>query len=351
MTLWKQGKRRADQVHNCCSTTIDPREGFMKLVSDDRAQPVEETKPIMIDATGWQLRIGTQLNPEGESSLAALLISNQEVFAWSTGDITGLDPTLICHKLSVNTNVMPIAQRKRKMGEEKRKVVKIETDRLLEVKFIREVKYPTWLANVVMGKKANRKWRMCTDYTDLNKHCPKDAHPLPNIDLLVDRASGFKVLSLMDVFSGYNQIPMHPVDEENTAFMTEHSNYCYRTMPFGLKNAGATYQRLMDKIFAEQVRRNVEIYVDDMVVKSISEEGHLADLQEAFEAVRKHNLKLNPEKCSFGIQSGKFLGFMLTDRGIEANPDKCKAIREMKSPAGVKEVQRLTGRRSEERRV
>ena len=135
----------------------------MELVSDDRAQPTEETKPIVIDATGRQLRIGTHLTPDGESSLASLLISNQDVFAWSAGDITGLDPTLICHKLSVNTNVMLIAQRKRKMGEEKRKAVKIETDRLLEAKFIREVKYPTRLANVMMVKKPNGKWRMCTD--------------------------------------------------------------------------------------------------------------------------------------------------------------------------------------------
>ena len=148
----------------------------------------------------------------------------------------------------------------------------------------------------------------------------------------------------MDAFFGYNQIPMHAADEENTAFMTEHSNYCYRTMPFGLKNAGATYQRLMDKIFSEQVGRNIEIYVDDLVVKSLSEEGHLDDLQEAFEAVRKNNLKLNQEKCSFGIQIGKFLGFMLTDRGIEANPDKCRAIMEMSSPTDVKGVQRLTGK-------
>src|ERR1044072_2840222 len=135
MTLWKQGKRRADQVHNCCSTTIDPREGFMELVSDDRAQPAEETQPIVIDATGRQLRIGTNLTPDGESSVVALLISNQDVFAWSTKDITSLDPTLICHKFSVNANVMPISHKKRKMGEEKKKVVKVETDRLLEAKF------------------------------------------------------------------------------------------------------------------------------------------------------------------------------------------------------------------------
>src|ERR1044072_1695933 len=181
------------------------------------------------------------------------------------------------------------------MGEEKRRAVKEETDRLLRANFIREVEYPTWLANVVMVRNANGKWRMCTDYTDLNKHCPKDAYPLQNIDLLVNRASGYKLLSLMDAFSGYNQIPMHSADEEKTAFMTEHSNYCYKTIPFGLKNAGATYQRLMDKIFSEQVGRNIEIFVDDMVVKSATEAQHLEDLQESFKSVRKHNLKFNPE--------------------------------------------------------
>ena len=124
------------------------------------------------------------------------------------------------HKLSLNPNVLPIAQRKRKMGDEKRKAVKVETDRLFEVRFIREVKYPTWLANVAMVRKPNGKWRMCTDYTDLNKHCLKDVYRLPNIDQLVDRALGYKVLSLMDSLSGYNQIPMHPTDEEKIAFMT-----------------------------------------------------------------------------------------------------------------------------------
>ena len=113
-------------------------------------------------------------------------------------------------------------------------------------------KFTTLLASKCRDvKKPNDKWRMCTDYTDLNKHCLKDSSPLSNIDLLVDRASGYKVLSLMDALTGYNQIHMHPADEEKTAFMTEHSNYCYKTMLFRLKNAGVTYLRLMDKIFAK----------------------------------------------------------------------------------------------------
>ena len=105
---------------------------------------------------------------------------------------------------------------------------------------IREIQYPEWLANVVLVKKVNAKWRMCVDFTDLNKACPKDSYPLPSIDALVDSASGCKVLSFLDAFSGYNQIKMHPRDESKTALMTETCSYCYKVMPFGLKKAGAT---------------------------------------------------------------------------------------------------------------
>jgi len=116
---------------------------------------------------------------------------------------------------------------------------------------------------------------------------------------------------------------MHPNDEDKTSFMTEHASYCYKVMPFGLKNIGATYQRLMDRILALMLGRNVQAYVDDMVVTSEEEKQHVADLEELFEIVGKYNLKLNPEKCVFGVEVGKFLGFMPTERGIEANPDNC----------------------------
>ena len=143
-----------------------------------------------------------------------------------------------------------------------------ETKKLLSAGHIREIQYPEWLANVVLVKKANGKWRMCVDFTDLNKACPKDSYPLPSIDALVDSASGCKMLSFLDAFSGYNQIKMHPRDESKTTFMTETCTYCYKVMPFGLKNAGATYQRLMDKVLAPMLGRNVQPYVDDMVVTS-----------------------------------------------------------------------------------
>ena len=211
-----------------------------------------------------------------------------------------------------------------------------EVHKLQEASFIRKVYYPDWLANVVMVKKASRKWRMCVDFTDLNKACPKDSYPLPRVNVLVDSTTRHQLLSFMDTFSGYNQIRMHENDQEETSFVTNQGLFCYKVMPFGLKNAGATYQRLMNRMFAPQIGRNVQVYVDDMLVKSRQEEDHLKYLKETFDTLRSYNIKLNPGKCAFGVTAGKFLGFMVSQRGIEANPDKIQAIMEMKPPRNVK---------------
>ena len=148
----------------------------------------------------------------------------------------------------------------------------------------------------------------------------------------------------MDAFSGYNQISMDPDDQEKTSFVTAQRTYCYRVMPFGLKNAGATYQRLVNRMFQKQIGATMEVYIDDMLVKSTTADLHIAHLSEAFMILRNYNMKLNPSKCAFGVSAGKFLGFIVNHRGIEANPDKIKALLGMPSPSGIKEVQRLTGR-------
>ena len=156
------------------------------------------------------------------------------------------------------------------MGNEKRLAAKEETGKFLSVGFIREARYTTRLVNVVMVTKPNGNWRMCVDYRNINSACPKDTYPLPNIDRLVDGTTDHKIMSFLDAYSGYNQITMHPRDKEKTAFMTADANYYYEVMPFGLKNAGATYRRVMYKIFKGLIGRAVEVYVDDIVVKSDS---------------------------------------------------------------------------------
>ena len=179
---------------------------------------------------------------------------------------------------------------------------------------------------------------MCVDFTDLSKACPKDSFPLLRINQLVDLIAGHKLLSFMDAFFGYKQILMDEYNQEKTSFVTSQGLYCYKVMPFGLKNAGATYQRLVNRMFSHQIGRNVEVYVDDVLVKSKDEANHLDNLKETFSTLRKYNMKLNPGKCVFTLTSGKFLGFMVSQRGIEANLDKVKVIIEVKSPKTVKEV-------------
>nr|CAN82409.1 hypothetical protein VITISV_023301 [Vitis vinifera] len=196
---------------------------------------------------------------------------------------------------------------------------------------------------LVVPKKEG-KWRVCIDYTNLNNAYPKDSFPLPRIDQIVDSTSGQGMLSFLDAFFGYHQIPMSPDDEEKTAFITPHGLYCYKVMPFRLKNAGATYQRLMTKIFKPLIGHSVEVYIDDIVVKSETREQHILHLQEVFHLLRKYGMKLNPSKCAFGVSAGKFLGFMVSQRGIEVSPDQVKAVMETPPPRNKKELQRLTGK-------
>ena len=195
-----------------------------------------------------------------------------------------------------------------------------------------------------MVKKNNGKWRMCVDFMDLNRARPKDSYPLPRIDTLVDSTARHELLSFMDAFSGYNQIKMKEEDQEKTSFVTSQGLFCYKVMSFGLKNARATYQRLMNKMFVHQLGRNVQVYVDNMLVKSVRENDHLNDLQETFNTLRSYNMKLNPSKCMFGVTAGKFLGFMVSQRSIEVNPEKVRAILELEPPRTVKAVQSFNGK-------
>ena len=181
--------------------------------------------------------------------------------------------------------------------------------------------YPEWLANTVVVKKKSGKWRVCVDFTDLNKACPKDPFPMPKIDQLVDATINHPRMSFLDAFQGYHQISLALVDQEKIAFITPIGNYHYKVMSFGLKNVGSTYQRMMTRMFESQLGKNIEIYIDDMVVKSKMVSEHLGDLRAIFEILRMYKLHLNASKCSFGVGSGKFLGYMVTHRGIEINPD------------------------------
>jgi ribonuclease HI len=231
----------------------------------------------------------------------------------------------------------------RRFDEEKRRAIGEEVHKLMAVGFIKEVFHLEWLANPVLVRKKGGKWRMCVDYTGLNKACPKVPYPLPRIDQIVDSTAGCETLSFFDAYSGYHQIKMKESNQLATSFIIPFGMYCYTTMPFGLRNAGATYQRCMNHVFGEHIGRTVEAYVDDIIVKTRKASDLIFDLEVTFRCLKAKSVKLNPKKCVFGVPRGILLGFIVSKRGIEANPEKIAAITNMGPIKDLKGVQTVMG--------
>ncbi|XXG59774.1 hypothetical protein AAC387_Pa04g1796 [Persea americana] len=189
----------------------------------------------------------------------------------------GIDPAVMCHKLNVDPNHKPVIQKARRTRVPQTEAVKEEVDKLLEAQAIKEVHFPQWLAKTVVVKKKTGRWRVCVNFTDLNTACPKDNFPLPKIDQLIDATTGHNRISFLDAYRGYHQIPLFVPDQEKTAFITPRGTYCYKVMSFRLKNTGVTYKQLVTKMFQAQLGKTVEVYIDDMVVKSRESQDHLAD--------------------------------------------------------------------------
>jgi hypothetical protein len=251
---------------------------------------------------------------------------------------------LIEHSLNFDPKATPKRQHLRRFADDRREAIKKELAKLLTTGFIKEVFHPEWLANPVLVRKKNtNEWRMCINYTDLNKHCPKDPFGLPRMDQVIDSTAGCDLLCFLDCYSGYHQIAIKEEDQEKTTFITPFGTYCYTTMSFGLKNTSAMYQRAIQACFKRQLNKNVEAYVDDMVVKTRNSDTLIADLEETFASLREYQWKLNSNKCVFGVPLGKLLGFIINHHGIEANPEKISAITKMKAPTCIKDVQKLTG--------
>jgi hypothetical protein len=275
--------------------------------------------------------------------LVDFLCANAEVFAWSPSDMPGIPRDVAEHSLDIRAGARPMKQTLRHFDEEKRRAIGKEIHKLLAAGFIKEVFHPEWLANHVLVRKKDGKWMMCVDYTGLNKACPKVPYPLPRIDQIVDSTVGCETLSFLDAYSGYHQIKMKESDQLATSFITPFGMYCYTTMPFGLRNAGAPYQRCMNHVFGEHIGRTVEAYVDDIVVKTKKASDLLSDLKTTFKCLRAKGVKLNPEKCVFGVPRGMLPRFIVFERGIEANPEKIAAITNMVPIKDLKGVQRVMG--------
>ena len=222
-------------------------------------------------------------------------------------------------------------------------VVKEEVEKLKQSGAIKEVFYPDRLANTVVMKKKNGKWRFYVDFTNLNRACPNDPYLVSKIDQLVDATYGHLRISFLDTFQGYHQIALTLEDQEKTSFISLDGNYHYTVIPFGLKNTRATYQRMITHMFKDKIGKTMEVYINDMVVKSKKPEEHVQNLAKVFEILRYHKLCHNASKCAFRMGSEKFFGYMTTCKGIEVNPNQIRAIQQFSSPNNPKKVQKLTG--------
>ncbi|XP_060200598.1 uncharacterized protein LOC132628857 [Lycium barbarum] len=353
-TLHPRVEEKFVDIHACHHISFN--DGYPQEDEDAEDAPpeFEEGVKTTVDAlkevnlgTGEDPRptyVSASLNVDEENKYVDLLMEFKDVFAWSYKEMPGLDPKVAVHRLAVKRGARPVKQAQRRFRSELVPLIETEVNKLIEAGFIREVKYPTWISSIVPVRKKNGQIRVCVDFRDLNNACPKDEFSLPIPDLMIDATTGYEAMSFMDGSFGYNQIRMAPKDEELTAFRTPKGIYCYKVMPFGLKNAGATYQRAMQNIFDDMLHKNAECYVDDLVVKSREKNDHLKDLRLVFERLRRYQLKMNPLKCAFGVSSGKFIGFIVRQRGIEIDQVKVDVILKMPEPRDIHELKSLQGK-------
>ncbi|GKA12442.1 reverse transcriptase domain-containing protein [Tanacetum coccineum] len=292
-----------------------------------------------------KITIGRQLPRKIKIRLQGLLRAYADVFAWTTAHMTGVPRTIIIggetfnteHRVNELKHLEPVKQKKRSLAPERNVAIHTQVEELTKANILREVKYQTWVSNHVIVKKANGRWKMCVDFTDINKACPKEHHSLPMIEQKVEDLHRHRLKCFLDAYKGYHQIPIAERDEEKIAFYTREGVFCYRRFPFGLKNAGTTYQRLIDKVFNHRLGRNLEVNAD-IIIKSNVEEEMLANIKETLDGFRAINLKLNPKKCSFGIEEGIFSGHLITKQGIKESPSKVKAISDLQPPKSVSEI-------------
>ena len=309
-----------------------------------RPSPSEELESVQLsERPEYLVYIGSKLAEDIKNPFIRFLKQNMEVFAWKQEDMGGIDPTVITHRLNVSPSFRPIKQKRRSFAPERQKTINEEVSKLLQANVIREVEYHEWLANVVLVKKENGKWRLCIDFTDINRACPKYRFPLPRIDLIVDattvmNSSASWTPSLATIRSVWTPATKRRPPSSlgrnlllsSNAFRTEERR---SDLPkVGEQDVPKANWRIYGGIYrwhAGKIRKG--------------RAPHNPPIQ-GVQVLKSYNMKLNLAKCAFGVSVGKFLGFIVNSRGIEANPDKIKVVLDMLPPSNIKDIQRLTGR-------
>jgi hypothetical protein len=268
-----------------------------------------------------------------------------DIFAWSYEEMPGIDPTIVLHEIKTYPRAKHVWQRLRPVHPRKVAAIKLEVEKLLKVGFIYPVALTDWVSNPVLIEKKGDTIHVCVDYRDINKACPKDNFPTPFVDQIVDDCARSEIFSLMDGFSGYNQINISPEDQHKTAFIFPWGTFAYRKLPFGLKNAGATFQRAMSYAFHD-IKHIVQPYLDDLPAHSMHRVDHPTHLRAIFIRCRFYRIRLNPHKCIFCVESGRVLGFIISRQRIQVDPLKVEVILNLPPPSTLRQLQSLQGKQT-----
>ena len=279
------------------------------------------------------------LSTEERAQYVRLMKEFSDVFAWHYEDLKVYDTALIHHTIPTKEDQKPFKQNLRRINPLLLPVVEKEVKKLFDSKIIVPIRFSKWLANLVPVRKKNGEIRLYIDFRNLNIASLKDNYPLPKMDHILERVVGATRISMLDGFSGYNQVLVDPKDQEKTTFIAPWGTFMYAKMPFSLMNARATFQRAMDIAFAEEINKFVVIYLDDITIYSRNENEHVSHLRKIFLKCRKYGISLNPKKSNFAMMEGKLLGHIISGEGIRIDPNRVTAIQNLDFPRTRKEIQ------------
>eukprot|EP00253_Pinus_taeda_P011791 PITA_11791 len=290
------------------------------------------------------VKLSKALPPKVKEEYIILLSLYSNVFAWDYSDLKTYDTNIIQHTIPIKPNQKPFRQKLRRINPKLLPLIGKEVNKLYKFGIIVPIRFSDWISNLVPVRKKTGEIRLCIDFRNLNKVSLKDNYPLPKMDHILQRVVGASRMSLLDGYSGYNQILVHEDDRDKTTFTTPWGTFHYAKMPFGLKNAGAKFQWAMDMAFANEKDVFLVVYLDDLTVFSKSDEEHLFHLTKVFEKCRKYDISLNLKKILFAMSEGKLLGHIISKDGIRIDPARVKAIQQLEQPCSKKEIQSFNGK-------
>jgi hypothetical protein len=273
------------------------------------------------------VKIGKGTTKAKRDGILDLIRQFKDIFSWTYDDLKSYRSDVIQHAIPLVEGAKPFRQKLRHINPKLAPQIQKELQKMVDVGIIVPIRYSSWMSNLVVVEKRNGDIRLCVDFRNLNQLSLKDNYPLPNMEHLLQRVTGVGMMSMLDGFSGYNQVLVKREDQLKTAFTTPWGTFMYLRMPFGLMNVGSTFQREMDFSFRDLIEKIIEIYQDDLTVVSKERNAHISHLRMIFECCRKYGISLNPKKSIFGIDKGNLLGHMVSEEGISIDPERVESIK------------------------